>query len=868
MSLGQKISRAILQWPVSGLVNHKSLPENPITELKLDPARPIVYALKTSSITDLMTLQQCCEDLGLPGPFTPLELNGQLLPRYVCLDRPPPLFGTRNKPLPFLQEFHQLLDLHKQDPALDIQVVPVTLFWGRAPGREGEEASGWNIISSLAPNRLKKALIVILKGRENLVRFSPPLSLRYMADKHGTDEAIAHKLARVARTHFSRQQLAATGPKLPNRNLLFKQLLDSSVIQQAIEEEARREGISLEKAQKRAHGYMDEIASNFSYRLIRLGESFLGWLWNKLYRGLSVNGAEQVRQLAQEGHEIVYVPCHRSHMDYLLLSYVIYHQGMVPPHIAAGINLNFWPAGPLFRHGGAFFLRRSFKGDKLYSTVFREYLSQLFARGYAVEYFTEGGRSRTGRLLQPKTGMIAMTLQAQLRGIHRPLTFVPVYLGYEHVMEVNTYLKELKGSRKEKENFWQVVGILGKLRNFGRSFVNFGEPLTLHQFLQHQVPHWHDDLDPSGQHKPEWLASTVETLAKELMTRINDAAAVNGLTLSALALLAAERHALTRDELQAQLNTYLDLLKQVPYSPHSTMPDEDARTLLEQAMELNKFEVSEDKLGQIISLDRYQAILLTYYRNNILHLFAMPSLVAALIERCEGISRSEIVARCVDIYPLLKTELFLRYEEDELPELVDALLAELAQKSGEQDGSPDVFSVGSVKFQSFAVKIRQGKQRVWGIRVLENGKEMNPADGNGAGFKSDTKASMIEDMERSYAAITKIGDKEQNENRWREGFGLPPLPTEGASASNEQALIDAYIKAWGEEAAMVNAAVAAVNWEGITDNASATAEIQKLQSAANSERPIIKARDALENALQDSFECVYCVVAKQFTTAC
>ena len=162
MSIGQKISRAILQWPVSGLVNHKSLPENPITELKLDPARPIVYALKTSSITDLMTLQQCCEDLGLPGPFTPLELNGQLLPRYVCLDRPPPLFGKRSKPLPFLQEFHQLLDLHKQDPALDIQVVPVTLFWGRAPCREGEEASGWNIIRSLAPNRLKKALILSL----------------------------------------------------------------------------------------------------------------------------------------------------------------------------------------------------------------------------------------------------------------------------------------------------------------------------------------------------------------------------------------------------------------------------------------------------------------------------------------------------------------------------------------------------------------------------------------------------------------------------------------------------------------------------------------------------------------------------------
>jgi len=86
-------------------------------------------------------------------------------------------------------------------------------------------------------------------------------------------------------------------------------------------------------------------------------------------------------------------------MDYLLLSYVLYHQGLVPPHIAAGINLNFWPAGPIFRRLGAFFIRRTFKGNKLYSTVFREYLGELFNRGYSVEYFVEGGRSRTGRLL-------------------------------------------------------------------------------------------------------------------------------------------------------------------------------------------------------------------------------------------------------------------------------------------------------------------------------------------------------------------------------------------------------------------------------------------------------------------------------------
>jgi 1-acyl-sn-glycerol-3-phosphate acyltransferase len=124
--------------------------------------------------------------------------------------------------------------------------------------------------------------------------------------------------------------------------------------------------------------------------MIRLTDRVLGFTWNRLYQGINVHNAERVRQLAHEGHEIVYVPCHRSHMDYLLLSYVLYHQGLVPPHIAAGINLNFWPAGPIFRRGGAFFIRRTFKGNKLYSTVFREYLGELFSRGYSVEYFVEG----------------------------------------------------------------------------------------------------------------------------------------------------------------------------------------------------------------------------------------------------------------------------------------------------------------------------------------------------------------------------------------------------------------------------------------------------------------------------------------------
>ncbi len=672
MSFGFSLARALCRLPVRLLVNHSSLPEDPLSQLGLDLGRPIVYALSTDSLSDLLTLELCAKELGLPNPFAPLILQGQSHPRYVCLDRTPSLLGTPRSGIPHLDTFREWLSLHEQNAQLDIQLVPVTLLWHRAPGRERPHRLQ---PPHQTPGALRKAAMVLLYGRENRVRFSTPVSLRSLVTELGTDEVVAHKLARVARIHFSRQRQAAKGPRLPDRQALFRELLRSDNIVRAIAEQAQSEGSSEEQMRARALGYLDEMASDFSYRLIRFGDYFLGWLWNKLYRGITVRGAEKVRRLAREGHEIIYMPCHRSHMDYLLLSYVIYHQGMVPPHIAAGINLNFWPAGPVFRHGGAFFLRRSFKGDKLYSTVFREYLSQLFARGYAVEYFTEGGRSRTGRLLQPKTGMIAMTLQAQLRGIKRPLTFVPVYLGYEHVMEVNTYLKELKGSRKEKESLWQVVGILGKLRNFGRSFVNFGEPLTLHQFLQQQVPEWREDIDPTGQCRPEWLPATVDILAKQLMTRINDAAAVNGLTLSALALLATDKQALPREDLLAQIRLYTELLQRVPYSPFNTVPTASAEELLEQALELNKFQVEEDKLGQIITMDRYQAILMTFYRNTILHLFALPSLVATLIERNEGLNHVDLLARCRRIYPLLKNELFLRYELEELDTQVPAILA-------------------------------------------------------------------------------------------------------------------------------------------------------------------------------------------------
>lgn len=677
MSYGHMISRSFLKLPLSFLVKGKTIPANPVEELQLDLAKPIVYAMPFNSDIDLISLQTQTKALGLPDPLSPLVINGKEYDRFVFLtSKGMTSHSKKLLPKQSVDLFTQLLKLHQADSELDIQMLPTSILWGRKPNQEGKEKPYLEAISACQKTRL-----LLSSGRDCLIRFSPVVSLRYMADTHGVDEVIAHKLARVARIHFSRQKLAASGPSLPQRQVLFDRLLKSPDIQQAIADEAKAKNISLEKAQKQAQDILDEIAADFSYSLIKVGAKFLGWLWNKLYQGLNINNMATVRKLAQDGHEIIYVPCHRSHMDYLLLSYVLHHEGMVPPHIAAGVNLNFFPAGPIFRRGGAFFIRRTFKGNKLYSTIFREYLAELFTKGYSVEFFSEGGRSRTGRLLQAKTGMLAMTIQTMQRGLNRPVTLVPVYIGYEHVMEVSTYAKELTGKRKEKENAGMVLKTIRKLRNFGQGYVNFGEPINLNQYLNEEAPGWSNkDNALTTTQKPQWMNPVVSQLANHMMTRINDAAAANALTLCATALLASNQRALSRNKLEQQIQCYLSLLTQVPYTDNSTVPHSSASELVKHAEKLDKFVVEADEKGDIISLDRKQSILMTYYRNNIIHLFVVPSLIAHLIVQKERISRSDLQQAISLIYPFLKAELFLHHQQDELEGFVNKLVNELLRQ--------------------------------------------------------------------------------------------------------------------------------------------------------------------------------------------
>ncbi|WP_127958656.1 glycerol-3-phosphate 1-O-acyltransferase PlsB [Serratia microhaemolytica] len=708
MSGWRKFYYKLLNLPLKILVKSKKIPSDPIAELGLDPSRPILYVLPYNSKTDLLTLRNQCLALDLPDPLEAQEIDGQLLPSYVFIHHGPRLFRYYVPKEESVKLFHDYLDLHRNNPDLDIQMLPVSVMFGRSPGRKGQNTPHLRLL-----NGVQKFFAVLWLGRDSFVRFSNIVSLRYMAQEHGTDKSIAHKLARVARMHFSRQRLAAVGPSLPVRQELFSKLLASPAIEKAVDDEARSKKISREKAQQNAVALMEEIAADFSYGMLRLSDRVLSWTWNRLYQGINVTNAERVRQLAQDGHEIVYVPSHRSHMDYLLLSYVLYHQGLVPPHIAAGINLNFWPAGPIFRRLGAFFIRRTFKGNKLYSTVFREYLGELFTRGYSVEYFVEGGRSRTGRLLEPKTGTLTMTIQAMLRGGSRPITLVPVYIGYEHVMEVATYAKELRGATKEKESLLQMLRGLRKLRNLGQGYVNFGEPLSLTSYFNQQIPQWREAIDPIEAQRPSWLTPAVNDLAGKIMTRINNAAAANAMNLCCTALLASRQRALTRKQLLEQLECYLQLLRNTPYTADVTVPTQTPEQLLEHALNMNKFSVEKDSIGDIIVLPREQAVLMTYYRNNIHHLLVLPSLIASIVMHHRQVCYTELLRQVNLIYPMLQAELFLHYAKEQLPEILPPLIDELVRQQL-IDQQQDLLMINGTRIrplQLLAAGVRETLQR-------------------------------------------------------------------------------------------------------------------------------------------------------------
>ncbi|MDZ5601236.1 glycerol-3-phosphate 1-O-acyltransferase PlsB [Pseudomonas sp. RP23018S] len=667
------LRRVLYLWVRSETINQSS------TTLNLDRSRPVFYALPSPALTDLAVLDHECTKAGLPRPVLPVTVGPLQEPAaFFYLTPDPDWLGRHDKrgAPPTLERLVTVLGKHAEE---DAQIIPVSVFWGQSPE---SESSPWKLLfadSWAVTGRLRRLLTVLILGRKTRVQFSAPIHLRELVQHNKGHERTVRMAQRLMRVHFRNLKSAVIGPDVSHRRTLVKGLVHGPMVRQAIRDEAERQHIAYEKAEALALRYGNEIASDYTYTVIRFLEVVLSWFWHKIYDGIKVNHIEQVQAIAPD-HEVVYVPCHRSHIDYLLLSYLLFRNGLTPPHVAAGINLNMPVVGGLLRRGGAFFMRRTFKDNPLYTAVFDEYMHTLFSKGFPVEYFVEGGRSRTGRMLRPRTGMLAITLRSFLRSSRTPIAFVPVYIGYERVLEGRTYLGELRGASKKKESVFDIFKVFGALRQrFGKVYVNFGEPIHLGSFLDQQQPGWRDQ-PYAPEFRPSWLSAATRQLGNTVARHLNEAAAVNPVNLVALALLSSSRHALDQDALTRVLDLYLSLLRQVPYSDHSTLPEGDALALISHVKDMQLLAEQSDAMGRILYLDEANAVLMTYYRNNVLHIFALPALLASFFLSSSRISRAQIGQFVRALYPYLQTELFLRWTPEQLPEVIDQWLAALVEQ--------------------------------------------------------------------------------------------------------------------------------------------------------------------------------------------
>ncbi|MGY3041146.1 glycerol-3-phosphate O-acyltransferase [Rhodanobacter sp. TND4EL1] len=655
----------------------------PWVRIRRDPAEPatllqagvpVCYVIERDGFSDALILQRACREAGLPSPMQALSGTRRRRSVFALTRRDGWIFG-RNRKRAASEPLRQLVHSLEGRPELDVQLVPVSIYVGRAPSRD----SGWfRVLFSenwVMVGRFRRMLALLLNGRDTVVHFSAPVSLRHMLDESGTiaPERFARKVARVLRTHFHRIRAAVIGPDLSHKRTVVDAVLNAEPVRAAIAATAAKEKISQAKAWRKAHKLLLEIAADYSHPVVRSASFLLSNFWNKLYDGIAMHHFDKARAAAP-GHEVIYVPCHRSHTDYLLMSYQLHVSGVVVPHIAAGVNLNLPVIGSILRRGGAFFLRRSFRGNALYSVVFNEYVAQLIDRGVPMEYFIEGGRSRTGRLLAPRAGMLVMTVRAFLRAPRRPVLFQPVYIGYEKLMEGASYAGELSGKAKEKES---LIGLLRGLKvlrqRYGHVALNFGEPIELTPLLDAASSDWRS-AGADSDAKPEWLNAVTDQLAEQIQININRAADVNPINLLALALLATPKHAMAESDLLTQLELSKSMLEELPYSDRVTLTPMNPAAIIAYGEQMAWIQRVQHPLGDVLTVNAEQAVLLSYFRNNVLHLNATAAWVACCFLNNRRMARASVLRLGRIIYPFIQGELFLPWDADGFVQQLEATI--------------------------------------------------------------------------------------------------------------------------------------------------------------------------------------------------
>jgi glycerol-3-phosphate O-acyltransferase len=411
-------------------------------------------------------------------------------------------------------------------------------------------------------------------------------------------------------------------PRTPRKKVI-DDILEDEQIKNIIKRVAKRNNTPVFIVQRRARKILKEMVADLSMGAIKAAYNFFKFVWKRTYKRLyvDVDALKKIRPIL-ENFPVVLIPSHKSHLDYLILSSVFHENKLVPPYIAAGVNLAFWPLGYIFRKTGAFFIRRTIGNDILYYKLLFKYMSTIIKENGTQEFFIEGGRSRNGKLQNPKLGLLTLQLDTYLDEEIGDLYLIPISMAYDRILEENAYYEELTGGTKAKESVLEVIKSARVLKsNYGNAYISFGEPISLKTYL--------GDIH-TEKLTPKFKKQKIRDLGYKIVHAINSQTPVTPTSLVALALLSAPKRRISQENLFKLASMYLSYFRQMNIKIAETLGAGE-RSIMEVVSfftDAGFIKQYSKKRTKFIKFGKRQRISLDYYKNNIIH-YCLPLIFIA-----------------------------------------------------------------------------------------------------------------------------------------------------------------------------------------------------------------------------------------------
>jgi glycerol-3-phosphate O-acyltransferase len=529
-----------------------------------------------------------------------------------------------------------------------VYLVPIAIFRGAGlPKREARPLAPFYIVREM-PGELKRLLAYLWNRRQTVMTLGNEIAAGRFIDEHRAagEEQIVNRLTRELHGFLYNEERVVWGPPLRPRAVVRDAVLSGGEMAELVAALAHERRVPEEKIWKEAESAFEEMAANFDGLYFGVLASIFRVIWERIFSGLEIIGFDKVLTCLRQ-HPVVLVPCHRSHFDYLILSFIFHERFLSPLHIAAGINLSFWPLGSLFRGAGAFFIRRSFGDNPLYKLVFKNYLTFLIREGYTQEFFIEGGRTRTGKMLTPKLGMLSAVVNAFTLGVRDELYLVPVSIHYGRIVEEEAYRREVVGEEKERESLRGLLRAASVLRQrYGTVYVTFADPISLNDALGNRKDRFLTNAGDPGVEVEK--RRFIQKLGFRLLREVNGVAVAGATSVSATALLSAPRAAVRVEDFLRTTALLADLLRSQGVRFTASLERNVGSRFQESLAWLGEHglvqRVTEADID-ILYVPRDKRINLDFYKNNVIHFFLIPALMAQALRRGESVAALEDVVQ-------------------------------------------------------------------------------------------------------------------------------------------------------------------------------------------------------------------------------